>query len=421
MTAHVDRPRLRKVERYTIRRDDDVLVILRDPTGISDQVAFPQEAAALLDALDGQRTVPQIRQSLFMRGVADFSLDEVEALVNDLGEAGYLDDVRFRRRWEAALAEFLANPVRRPRFAGLLYPDEPEPLRAAMSAAIPDPAARIAAGSDVIGVLLPYQPIADLAHPAVKGSAPLAAAQLADRTLRELPPPDAFDLVVLLGTDYHPGLLPFTVTDKRYATPDGELPGDPALVRELERRLPWVRREEIRHREAMSLELAALALRHMYGSTCPPVLPVLCAPSALTAGAHGGDVDAFLATMEHVLEGRRVFWWIAAELAHAGPAYGRPLLPPEAVKALEERDLACLRSLAGGRPEQLARRCQDDDATLGRPSGAAALATVARLLPVGYRAELVDYTTGRPPGPDEGWVGLCGMRFRRPLDPATDE
>ena len=107
----------------------------------------------------------------------------------------------------------------------------------------------------------------------------------------------------------------FVITDKRYATPRGELASDPALVRALDRRLPWIRREEIRHREALSLELAAAVLQHLYDGACPPVLPVLCGPGAIELD-DGGPVESFLATMEHVLEDRRVLWLVTAELGH---------------------------------------------------------------------------------------------------------
>jgi AmmeMemoRadiSam system protein B len=405
----MERPKLRKLDRTVLRRGDEVLVVLRDPLGISEPAAFPQEATQVLDMLDGQRTAAQVRQSLFLRGRMTLSLEDVLGLVAELGEAGFLDDDRFRGMWEAARRDFMVSDVRAPRLAGVLYPEDPAALQAALASAVPDPAARIVRGSDVIGVLLPYQPIEG------------RVAALFDATLRELPAPDQIDLVVLLGTDHHPGRLPYAITDKAYGTPLGPLTTDVGLVDALERRLSWIRREELRHREATSLELAAVALRHVYGAACPPVLPVLCGQTALRGGEDEAATDAFLATMEHVLEDRRVLWWISAELSHAGPAFGRPLLAPDGVRALAERDLGCLDSLRAGRPEQFVSRCLENDETLGHPSGAAALSTVARLLPVGYRAEMVDYLTARPAGPDEGWIGLVGMRFRSPAGLEDDD
>ncbi|MDC0674089.1 AmmeMemoRadiSam system protein B [Nannocystis radixulma] len=413
-----DKPRLRKVERVALQRGDEALLVLRDPTGLSEQVAFPQEASVILDALDGQRTVPQLRQSLAMRGIIDIPLADLEALVRDLESAGYLDDDAFRARWEAIHREFLANPVRRPRWAGLLYPDDPTALGAALAAALPDPSARLADASDVLGVLLPHQPLPGTGA-APPDAAVHAAAGLSDEVLRGLPRARDIDLVVVVGTDYHPGLQPFVITDKRYATPRGELASDPALVRALDRRLPWIRREEIRHREALSLELAAAVLQHLYDGACPPVLPVLCGPGAIELD-DGGPVESFLATMEHVLEDRRVLWWVTAELGHEGPAYGRAPLTRERAAALVARDRACLAALADARPEQLERCCKGVPG-LDPPSGTAALVTAARLFPVGYGADLVAYASGRPVGPDDGWVGLGGVRFTRPVDSGDDD
>lgn len=392
----MERPKLRKLDRTVLRRGDEILIVLRDPLGISEPAAFPNEAAQVLDMLDGQRTTAQIRQSLFLRGRMTLSLADVLGLVDELGTAGFLDDDHFRAMWDAAREEFMANEIRVPRFAGVLYPGD----RATLTTALP---AGFVANRQVIGVLLPHQPI--------EGG---RVATLLARTLRELPSPEQVDLVVLLGTDHHPGRLPFAITAKSYGTPLGAVLTDSTMVAAIERRLPWIRREEMRHREALSLELAAVTLRCVYGEACPPILPVLCGQTALGSGEDETATDAFLATMEHVLEGKRVLWWIAAELSHAGPAFGRPRLSPEDVQALRERDLGCLDSLCAGRPEQFVQRCTEDDTQFGHPSGAATLSTLARLLPVGYQAELIEYLTVRPPGPDEGWIGLVGMRFHGP-------
>ncbi len=409
MASPTDRPKIRKLDRSVLRRGDEVLVVLRDPFGLAQPAAFPQEATQVLDMLDGQRTVAQVRQSLFLRGEMTLTLDEVMGLVAELSDAGFLEDDRFRAMWEAARQEFMGNDVRAPRLAGVLYPEDPEALRATLAAALPDPEQRVHAGSELIGVLCSYQPFEG------------RAAALLGATVHELPSPQDVDLIVMLGTDHHPGRLPFAITDKGYGTPLGDLRTDETLVAALERRLPWIRREELRHREAMSLEMGAVGLYHIYGDACPPVLPVLCGQTALLAGEDEAMTDAFLATMEHVLEGKRVFWWISAELSHAGPAFGRPPLAADGVRALAERDLACLESLSAGRPEQFVSRCMETDEALGRPSGAAALSTMARLLPVGYRTELVDYLTAKPVGPDEGWVGLVGMRFYQPAQFDDDD
>ncbi len=409
MASPTDRPKLRKLDRSVLNRGDEVLVVLRDPFGIAQPAAFPQEATHVLDMLDGQRTTAQVRQSLLLRGAVNLSLEDVQGLVAELSDAGFLDDDRFRSLWDTARREFMNNDVRAPRLAGVLYPEDPTALANTLNRAVPEPHDRRFAGSELIGVLSSYQPFEG------------RAAALLSATLQELPRPQDIDLIVMLGTDHHPGRLPFAITDKGYGTPLGDLRPEPELVAALERRLPWIRREELRHREAISLEMGAVLLHHIYGAECPPVLPVLCGQAALLTGEDEAMTDAFLATMEHVLEGRRVFWWISAELSHAGPAFGRPPLAADGVRALAERDLACIESLVAGRPEQFVARCMEADEALGKPSGAAALSTMARLLPIGYRTELIDYVTVKAVGPDAGWVGLVGMRFFQPAVIDDDE
>jgi hypothetical protein len=168
----------------------------------------------------------------------------------------------------------------------------------------------------------------------------------------------------------------------------------------------------------VSLELAALTLRHLYGDACPLALPIACGPAALRDDP---ELDAFLATMEHVLEGRRVLWWISAELSHAGPAYGRPALAPTASSCSPSATWRASTRCGPSRPEQLTRRCQDNDELLGRPSGAAALATVARLLPVGYRAELVDYATCTSRAPSRAGSGWPACASPGPDDDDDDD
>src|SRR4028119_429916 len=105
----MDRPKLRKLDRTVLRRGDEVLVVLRDPLGIAEPAAFPQEATQVLDMLDGQRTAAQVRQSLFLRGRLSLSVEEVHGLVAELSDAGFLDDDRFRGMWESDRRAFIAG------------------------------------------------------------------------------------------------------------------------------------------------------------------------------------------------------------------------------------------------------------------------------------------------------------------------
>ena len=396
----MDRPKLRKLERHRLERDGEALLVLRDPLGVSEPVAFPEAAAPILDLLSGERTPDQIRQTLLFRG-QHFDREEVDGLLQDLGDAGLLDDAKFRDRWRSMHAEFIAAKTRPSRFAGLLYPADPTELAEHLEGLLGPAKMRLQAGSDLTGIVIPHQPFE-------------RCAELLDRTLCGLPEATEIDCVVVLGTDHHPGLTPFTTTDKSFETPLGPVASDRARVAKLSRRIEWIRREEIRHREAVSIEIAAVLLRYLYGSKTPPILPILCGHSALLVGDAGAAAEEFQALCADLSENPRVLWLAVAELGHCGPAYGRPPIEEHTAELLAERDRGILDALARAQLHELQRRCLDDDMTLGIPSGAAVLMTLARLLAVGFRGQLSAYEILSAPGDGDGLLGIAGLRLHRP-------
>lgn len=395
----MDRPKLRKVERIEQVRGDERVLVVRDPLGVAEPFAIDAAFGAVLDLLDGTRTVGQIRQSLLMRGELDVSADDLQAFADALSEAGFLDDARFSAKLAALHAEFEQAAERPAALAGLLYPDDAATLREVLERTLPDPASRRRDDASALGVLVPHGPLE-------------LTGEVLDATLRDLPSEGALDLIVVLGTDHGPGLLPYAVTAKPFRTPLGVTRTAVPEIEALERRVPWIRREEIRHRQAMSIELAVLCLQHLYGDACPPIVPVLCGQTVLT-GRDPDAVDRFVATLEGLSESRSVLWWASAELTHGGPAYGHRALDEGTLATLRARDQACLDALMEGRPARLVERCLEP-ASPERPSGAAVMSTLARLLPVGYRAELARYVQAPVPGEIPGTVGMAGVRFHGP-------
>lgn len=396
----MDRPKLRKVDRYAHTRGTEELVIVRDPLGLAEPFALDAELTPVLEMLDGTRTLAQIRQSLLMTQGLDLPADDLAEFVEQLRAGGLLDDAEFRERWAALHSDFLQAAVRPPTLAGLVYPAAPDALAAQLERSIPSGVSRTRPDSTVLGVLVPHGPIEPVGP-------------LLDETLRGLPPPETLEHVVILGTDHGPGLLPYAATDKAYRTPLGELPVAIDLLGALRRRVPWVLREQVRHRDALSLELAVLYLRHLYGERCPPVLPVLCGATALTDPEQQAARERFELALGALCEDRPVLWWLSAELGHAGPAYGRPpLSDPHRVELLE-RDAELLAALRHGDDDHLVRTCLRDHPQ-GPPSGGPPLVAAARMLPAGYRGELVRQTSYAAPGPTPGVVGVAGVRLHQP-------
>jgi hypothetical protein len=393
-------------------REGESMLVVRDPLDLVEPFAIDARYSAVLDALDGTRTVAQIRQSLLMRGLADVDGEDLEDFVAELGELGLLDDDRFRDQWAAIHEQFEAAECREPRRAGLLYPAEPGPLAAWLAPALPsrtieapfvarEPETSYAARpGPPIAVIAPHQP-------------PPQVAMLLRPLLAALPEPETWKVIVVLATDHAPGLLPFAATDKDQQTVLGPLRCHLPLIDELERRVPWLLREQIRQRSADALEWTTLLLRALWGDRCPPVLPLLCGQTMLTRSEGREQADELLGALELVLgedtAAGRVLWWTAAELTHRGPAFGHADLPTR--EQVEARDLELLEPLLAGRPEQLVRRCMDAEPN-ARPSGTAALATLAQVLPVDHRAALVGHRVIPAPGELPGWIGCASVIVR---------
>jgi AmmeMemoRadiSam system protein B len=395
-----------------MRRGGDELLVLRDPLELCEPFAIDPIYEPVLDALDGQRTLAQVRQSLLMRGLVTVDLEDLDEFVAELGDAGLLDDDRFRELWAMAHAMFVEQELREPRRAGLLYPDDPEQLRAWLAPALPlvrgstaGPASHAAELpprylAPPIAIVTPHQP-------------PPSYAAALRRLLATLPEPEHYERVVILATDHSPGLLPYAACDKDMASPLGSLPADLATLAALDERLPWLLREQVRLRVCDPLEWTVLLLRALWGDRCPPILALACGQSRLTTHdglAHARELIAAL--RELLLEptrAGRVLWWTAAELSHVGPAYGHRELPDAA--RVERDDRAMLQPLLHNQPEALARALMDQPAEQ-RPSGGAALVTLAELLPENYRATLLDYTLLPAPGDAPGWIGCPTLRVQ---------
>jgi AmmeMemoRadiSam system protein B len=395
-----------------MRRGDESLLVLRDPLELCEPFAIDAIYEPVLDALDGQRTLAQVRQSLLMRGLVAVEHDDLDEFVAELGEAGLLDDDRFRELWANAHDEFVEQEIREPRRAGLLYPDDPEQLRAWLAPALPDvgprpkPPAHAAAEQPArwppppIAIVTPHQP-------------PPSYAAALRRLLALLPEPEQYERVVILATDHSPGLLPFAACDKDIATPLGLVAADLATLAALDERLPWLLREQVRLRTCDPLEWTVLLLRALWGDRCPPIVALACGQTRLTTQdglAHARELVATL--RELLLEptcAGKVLWWAAAELSHVGPAYGHAELPDP--QKVERDDRAMLDPLLRNQLDKLAQTLMSRP-TDQRPSGGSALVTLAELLPESYRATLIDYTVLPAPGEAPGWIGCPLLRVQ---------
>lgn len=382
-----ERPRLRPLDAYPIHNPGAAnpqqrhLLALRDPSGVADGVVtLPPLGVAVIDLCDGTRTLDQICAEFQRRHRSALSRESLVALLQRLDDGLMLDSPRFRAHAARVFGDFARAAVRPAALAGRSYPADGAALAASLDAQFAPPR----------GPGLPA-PNPDRAPPRAllvphvdfsRGGPAYAWAYHPLFAAGRLP-----DLVVILGTDHSAVDTGFTLTRKHFATPQGTLQTDTALV---DRLLTAARgtkglaeallRDEHHHRGEHAVEFQAVWLQHLLtrrgaeaatqrtteAPTTLAILPILCGPmhdfivaregqqDPLT-GPHAAKVFApFLRLLRQELQreieaGRRVLLVSAADLAHVGPRYGdRDPLTDADCESLERRDRETLRKVVQG-------------------------------------------------------------------------
>ncbi len=339
-------PRLRPLEIFPTELEGRRVLCLRDPAGLTDRVAFlPGAAIAILSACDGQRTAAEVAAHAAARLGMPIGEEQVHELLDQLDDGLFLDTPRFHAHHRALLDEFRATPVREASHAGQSYTDDAAELAAFLDAQLEGARRRATA---------PPRPPAGLIAPHIDFAR--GGPVYGDAYLPLVGAASAYDLVVVFGTDHNGVRHPFTLTRKSYATPLGVVPTDVDLVDALAADLAHVDGgdalfdDEFHHRQEHSIEFQAVWLRHVFGSSPPPLLPILCGPfSEARPGARvKPKVRALLAALRARTAGRRVLVVAGADLAHVGPRFGdAPFRAPERA-LLEAADRRALDRIAAG-------------------------------------------------------------------------
>lgn len=340
-------PRLRPLEMFPADVDGERVLCLRDPSGLTEGMAFlPPPAVLVVSLCDGSRTRADVAREFHRRTGRRISEAQVASILDQLDEALFLETPRFLDHRRAIHEAFRAAPLRPAAHAGASYPDAPAEL-----ATLLDGHLRAAAGAGdacpPAAVVAPHIDFARGGRVYGRAWAPVAAAG-----------GPAPDLVVVFGTDHNGIEQPFTLTRKSYDTPLGALETDGALVDALAREAGGeaLFAEELHHRGEHSIEFQAVWLRHLFGGSAPPILPVLCGSvhrsvAARTSPRAGAPVRRFLEALRTLTAGRRVLVVAGADLAHVGPRFGDGPFGAAELAEVERADRAALAAAATGDAE----------------------------------------------------------------------
>jgi hypothetical protein len=276
-----DYPRLRPVEALPGLTKDGTIV-LRDPSGLAAGVlAVSPPVLALLARMDGKHRRLDL-QAAFARHYGELLLsDELEGLLDQLDQAGFLEGEGFERYYAGLVQEYLEAPHRSLRDGnGFGAPGESLAayLKEILDGADPRPTTP---DQRLVGLIAPHLDYA-------RGRPCYGA------SYRHLESGARPERVVILGTNHFGRSVSVVATAKAFATPWGVVPNDPAFLARIEEACGGsLRRGEFDHAREHSVELQVVWMHHLLGDgirVVPFLCPDPCGPTG-TAPPDGQGVD----------------------------------------------------------------------------------------------------------------------------------
>lgn len=342
------RPRIRYLEAYPHQEGNQTLIILRDPLQIGSQtLVVTPELYSVLHLFDGENDFLEIQAALTRQTGQLVFRENLEAIVDRLDEAFFLDNDNFRRRRTAILRQFKRKKIRRPAHAGQSYPLEPADLEKTLEsfytheqgAGLPEKSI----GQPVRALLAP--------HIDLRLGGPIYSH--AYRALGESERPD---LVVILGTG-HMGLPRlFSISRKDFQTPFGLLKNDRDFLEIFDSVVDkGLFEEDLSHKTEHTIEFQTIFLHHRFLSNPPQILPVLSSFSflELTSDPHRRELfEQFVCGLREAeaRSGKRLCFVGSVDLAHIGPRYGDQNGWPS-VEKTTQLDQEMLRLISASDPE----------------------------------------------------------------------
>jgi MEMO1 family protein len=358
-----DCPQLRPVEAFPVEGEEEQLVCLRDPDGYAPQPIFlNQMGVFLVSRMDGTNSLRDIQAAFYRASGEILPTEQLEALVAQLDEMGFLDSETFRARREAEEGAFLASPLRPAQHAGGAYADDPDELRDQICSFFSDPdgpgASSGANGSvGLRGLIAPHIDFHRGGPAYAHAYSRIGADCGADR-------------FILFGTCHTPMRRRFALTRKDFQTPFGAAAADREFIDRLAGKLPEdYFLDEISHRGEHSLEFQAVMLKY---SIPEPrgfqIVPILVGSfhdicEADKTGAEDSEIESFVRAVRETIDASpgRTLVVAGADLAHVGRRFGDESGPTESsMERVEREDREFLECVTRGDAEALFRSIAAD-------------------------------------------------------------
>ena len=362
-TDHLLHPRLRSIEAFPVRMNEQEYVCVRDPEALAEQPIFlNQTLLFLVSRMDGEHTLRDIQADYFRATGEILPIETLENLVTQLDEQHYLEGPSFRSYCQGLLEEYRNAPSRPARHAGSAYAAAQEALISQIQGyyAPPD-----GPGNNSIPDI--SKPVRGLISPHIDFTRGGPTYAHAYRALANSPRADTY---VIFGTCHTPMPARFSVSDKNYETPLGTAKTDKDFVRRLLSRIGNQYMDEFSHRAEHSIEFQAVFLRYAL-RTRPEftIVPILV--NSFHDIYFGGRTAAEDPEIQRVVQALRetirelpgrVCIIAGADLAHVGRRFGDHSGPTDqSLQRVEREDRIFLNLIEQGDAEGVFQSIAEDN------------------------------------------------------------
>jgi MEMO1 family protein len=356
-------PRLRPVEAFPVRMNEQDFVCVRDPETLAEQPIFlNQTLLFLVSRMDGEHTLRDIQADYFRATGEILPIEILENLVNQLDEQHYLDGPSFHTYYQELLAAYRDAPSRPARHVGSAYEATYNALVSQIEAYFAPPEGP---GNNSIPDI--SKPLRGLISPHIDFTRGGPTYAHAYKALANSPKADIY---VIFGTCHTSMPQRFSVTDKDYETPLGRVKTDKAFVSRLLSRIGSRYLDEFSHRAEHSIEFQVVYLRYMLRNRPDfTIVPILvnsfhdvysCGGTASENPEIRNVVTAIRETMEEVPG--RVCVIAGADLAHVGRRFGDDSGPTEhSLQQVEQEDRIFLDLVEQGDAERMFQSIAEDN------------------------------------------------------------
>jgi MEMO1 family protein len=336
---HLLHPRLRPVEAFPVRMNDQDYVCVRDPETLAEQPIFlNQTLLFLVSRMDGEHTLRDIQTDFFRATGEILPIETLENLVTQLDEQHYLDGPSFQSYYQGLLASYRETPLRPARHAGSAYENSQDALLSQIQGYFASPEGP---GNNSIPDI--SKPLRGLISPHIDFARGGPTYAHAYKALSNSPKADTY---IVFGTCHTPMPQRFSVSDKDYETPLGIAKADRQFVGQLLSRMGSQYLDAFSHRAEHSIEFQVVFLQYIMRNRPDfTFIPILVNSfhdiyhSGRTA-AEDPEIQKVVGAIRETIKEApgRICVIAGADLAHVGHRFGDNSGPTEQSLQRVERD-----------------------------------------------------------------------------------